>query len=192
MPDTDTRQRILMAAIDLLAQKGFANLSMNDIVNESGVSKGGVYWHFKSKDEIVQAIFDFFFNAQLELVNMTLQGEGKAADKLERIFRLATQEAEEDIPQPLEFYALAARNETLKQRMSVFFEAYRGRIVELIQQGIETGEFEMNDPSIVAVNIISLLEGIVLVGLAVPHTWDFQAQVNNAVDMVLRGLYKRN
>src|ERR1041385_4687335 len=192
MPDTDTRQRILMAAIDLLAQKGFANLSMNDIVNESGVSKGGVYWHFKSKDEIVQAIFDFFFNAQLELVNMTLQGEGKAADKLERIFRLATQEAEEDIPQPLEFYALAARNETLKQRMSVFFEAYRGRIVELIQQGIETGEFEMTDPSIVAVNIISLLEGIGLVGLAVPHTWDFQAQVNNAVDMVLRGLYKRN
>src|SRR5215831_8342825 len=94
MPDTETRQRILMAAIQLLAQKGFANVSMNDIVEVSGVSKGGVYWHFKSKDEIVQAIFDFFFDAQLQVVNATLQGEGKAADKLQRIFQLATQEAE--------------------------------------------------------------------------------------------------
>ena len=192
MPDAETRQRILMAAIQLLSQKGFANVSMNDIVNVSGVSKGGVYWHFKSKDEIIQAIFDFFFDAQLELVNATLHGDGKAADKLERIFRLATQEAEVDVPPPLEFYALAARNENLKQRMSLYFEAYRERIVELIQHGIEAGEFEAADSSVVAVNIISLLEGIVLVRLSVPHTWDFQAQVNNAINLALHGLCKRN
>jgi AcrR family transcriptional regulator len=188
MSDKETRQAIIMAAIQLLGQKGFANVSMNDIVNVSGISKGGVYWHFKSKDEILIAIFDFFFNVQLELINQTLQGKGKASDKLKRIFSLATQEAEVNLPPPLEFYALATRNETLKGRMSDYFETYRQRVIELLQQGINDGEFEINDPGMIAINIISLMEGIVLIGLAIPHTWDFQVQVNNAIDLVLRGL----
>jgi AcrR family transcriptional regulator len=192
MSDKETRQAIIMATIQLLGQKGFANVSMNDIVSVSGVSKGGVYWHFKSKDEIILAIFDFFFDAQLELINQTLDGEGKAADKLKRIFRLATQEAEANLPPPLEFYALAARNEALKGRMSGYFESYRQRVIELLQRGMDDGEFEINDPGMVAINIISLMEGIVLVGLLVPHEWDFQAQVNNAIGLVLHGLNKGN
>ncbi len=192
MSEKETRQAIIMAAIQLLGQKGFANLSMNDIVNVSGISKGGVYWHFKSKDEIFLAIFDFFFDVQLELINQTLDGEGKAADKLIRIFRLATQEAEVNLPPPLEFYALAARNQALKGRMSTYFESYRQRVVELLQQGIDDGEFQIDDPGMAAINIISLMEGIVLIGLAIPHTWDFQAQVNNAIGLVLRGLTKRD
>ena len=192
MSESETRQAIIMAAIQLLGQKGFANVSMNDIVNVSGISKGGVYWHFKSKDEIILAIFDFFFDAQIELINQTLEGEGKASDKLQRIFRLATQEAEVNLPPPLEFYALAARNEALKGRMSGYFETYRQQVIELLQVGIDDGEFEINDPGMAAINIISLMEGIVLIGLSVPHTWDFQAQVNNAIDLVLRGLNKRS
>ena len=190
MSENETRQAIIMAAIQLLGEKGFANVSMNDIVNVSGVSKGGVYWHFKSKEEIFLAIFDFFFDVQLEVVNKTLEGEGKAADKLKRIFYLATQEAEVNLPPPLEFYALAARNEALKGRMADYFEAYRQRIIELLQQGIDEGEFEINDPGMVAINIISLMEGMVLLGLSIPHMWDFKAQVNNAIDIVLRGLNK--
>lgn len=191
MPDSETRQRIIMAAIQLLGQKGFADMSMNDIVSVSGISKGGVYWHFKSKDEIIQAIFDFFFDAQLELINATLESDGTAAEKLERIFRLASAEAVDNFPPPMEFYALATRSEGLKRGMSDYFEAYRQRVADLLQQGIEDGEFEMSDPAMVSVNIISLLEGSVLIGLLVPHTWGFQAQVNNAVDLILRGLSKR-
>lgn len=192
MSEKETRQAIIMAAIQLLGQKGFADVSMNDIVNVSGVSKGGVYWHFKSKDEIILAIFDFFFDAQIELLNQTVEGEGKAADKIKRLFHLATQEAEVNLPPPLEFYALAARTEALKGRMSDYFEAYRQRVIELLQQGIDNGEFEINDPGIVAVNIISLMEGMVLVGLSIPHTWDFQAQINSAIGMVLHGLNKHD
>jgi AcrR family transcriptional regulator len=165
---------------------------MNDIVKESGVSKGGVYWHFKSKDEIIRAIFEYFFDIQLQFVTATLQSEGAAAERLERIFRLSGQEVEASMPQPLEFYALAARDDVLKQRLSAYFEAYRQPVITLIQQGIDDGEFEASDPSLVAVNIISLLEGIILVGLAIPHTWNFQAQMENAINMVLNGLTKRS
>jgi AcrR family transcriptional regulator len=191
MSENETRQHILDIAIQLIAQFGFANMSMNDIVRESGVSKGGVYWHFKNKDELILAVFDYFLDMQLQVLNMLLQSEEKAATKLENLFRLATQEAEANMPQPLEFYAVAARNDALKERMAGYFEAYHQRMVDLVQQGIEVGEFETSDPETVAINIISLLEGIFLVATSVPRKWDLQAQVSNAVDLILRGLSKR-
>ncbi|MBI1280773.1 MAG: TetR family transcriptional regulator [Anaerolineaceae bacterium] len=192
MSEKETRQAIVMAAIQLLGQKGFANVSMNDIVKVSGISKGGVYWHFKSKDDIILAIFDFFFDAQLDLLNQTLAGEGKASDKLKRIFQLATEEAEVNLPPPLEFYALAVRNEALKGRMSDYFDGYCQRVIELLQQGIDAGEFQISDPRMAAINIISLMEGVVLLGLSIPHMWDLKAQVNSAIDVVLRGINKRD
>ncbi len=191
MSESETRQHILNIVIQLIAQHGFANMSMNDIVRESGVSKGGVYWHFKNKDELILAVFDYFLDVQLQVINMLLQSDEKAATKLENLFRLATQEAEANMPQPLEFYALAARNDALKQRMVGYFEAYHQRMLELVRQGIEAGEFETSDPATAAINIISLLEGIFLVAMSVTHKWDFQAQVSNAVDLIMRGLSKR-
>ncbi len=78
MTDFEARQQILLAAIKLLGSKGYANMSMNDIVAESGVSKGGVYWHFKSKDAIIEAVFVSFLDAQLAFVEAQLAGDDLA------------------------------------------------------------------------------------------------------------------
>ena len=79
MTDTETRQQIIDAAVKLLIQKGFANLNMNDIVSKSGISKGGVYWYFKTKDAIIEAVFASFLDAQLEFVDTTLSGDDPAS-----------------------------------------------------------------------------------------------------------------
>jgi AcrR family transcriptional regulator len=55
MNEQDARDQILNAALSLFARQGFAHTSMNDIVRESGVSKGGVNWHFQSKDALILA-----------------------------------------------------------------------------------------------------------------------------------------
>lgn len=63
------RQRILDAARRCFVREGFHPTSMQDILTEAGISAGGVYIYFKSKEEIVEAIaFDTlaFFTAALE------------------------------------------------------------------------------------------------------------------------------
>jgi AcrR family transcriptional regulator len=192
MTDTEVRQQILLAAIKLAGEKGFANLSMNDLVRESGVSKGGVYWHFKNKDAIIQAIFDFILAEQIKIVDANLSDAGSATDKLRRIFRLAEQEAAGQFASPLDLYALAARDKTLSQRLSAYFDDYQQRIILLVQQGIDEGEFAPHDPKLTATNIISLLEGVFLVGLLILPGSDFGAQVENAVNLLLEGLSKRD
>jgi AcrR family transcriptional regulator len=190
MTDTEVRQQILLAAIKLLGTKGYAALSMNDIVAESGVSKGGVYWHFKNKDAIIEAVFDSFLEAQLEFADAQLAGDSSPTEKLRRIFGIAQMAMLAEVPPPLEFYAMAARDPALMERMRHYVKTYQQRIVQVIQQGIDSGEFVPCDPQMTALNLMSFLEGVVLIGLvAQPET--LAAQVEQAVELIFRGLLSK-
>ncbi len=48
-----TRQRILMAALDLFAGKGYERTTFEDVAERIGLTKGAVYWHFKSKPDLL-------------------------------------------------------------------------------------------------------------------------------------------
>ncbi len=56
-----TRQTIIEQSAILFNQKGFAGTAMKDIMGATGLHKGGIYNHFKSKDEIALAAFDYAF-----------------------------------------------------------------------------------------------------------------------------------
>ena len=58
-----TVERILDAAQRLFLEKGYENTTIQDIVNElGGLTKGAVYHHFKSKEEIMEAVNDRMFS----------------------------------------------------------------------------------------------------------------------------------
>ena len=56
-----SRNKILEASGALFAEKGFDSTTMQDIMARSGLSKGAIYHHFKSKEEIMQALGDKMF-----------------------------------------------------------------------------------------------------------------------------------
>ncbi len=52
------RQKIIAAADELFYQQGYENTSFSDIADVVGISRGNFYYHFKSKDEILNAVID--------------------------------------------------------------------------------------------------------------------------------------
>ena len=52
----DTRERILEAALELFAEKGYPGASMSDIANRLGITKGALYKHYTGKQEILDSI----------------------------------------------------------------------------------------------------------------------------------------
>lgn len=48
----DARQELLRAAADVFAERGFRDASIDEVANRAGYSKGAVYWHFASKDDL--------------------------------------------------------------------------------------------------------------------------------------------
>ncbi|GAB2550578.1 TetR/AcrR family transcriptional regulator [Gracilibacillus alcaliphilus] len=51
-----TKENIITTAVQLFMEKGFEKTSMRDIANTLGISKGGIYHHFKSKEEIIDIV----------------------------------------------------------------------------------------------------------------------------------------
>jgi AcrR family transcriptional regulator len=53
-----TRALILAAALKLFAKRGFTSTSVDEIAQQAGITKGAVYWHFGSKEDLFSAILD--------------------------------------------------------------------------------------------------------------------------------------
>ena len=84
-----TVERILDAAQRLFLEKGYDNTTIQDIVDDlGGLTKGAVYHHFKSKEEIMDAVGDrmFFANNPFEAVKKRSDLSG--LEKLREVIRL--------------------------------------------------------------------------------------------------------
>lgn len=53
-----TKERILEAALELFAEKGYLGASMSDIANRLGITKGALYKHYTGKQEILDSIVE--------------------------------------------------------------------------------------------------------------------------------------
>jgi AcrR family transcriptional regulator len=79
------RQAILEAAIGVFAQHGFDAATTDDIARSAGLSKGGLYWHFKSKDDILAAILMQLFDQELGALQQLIVAEGTVAPRLRQL-----------------------------------------------------------------------------------------------------------
>ncbi|MCL2807943.1 MAG: TetR/AcrR family transcriptional regulator [Coriobacteriia bacterium] len=57
-----TKKKIFENSVKLFTQRGYENVSINDIANQTGIRQSAVYNHFKSKQEILDTIFDYFLH----------------------------------------------------------------------------------------------------------------------------------
>src|SRR2546429_6156000 len=83
-PDTSEirRNQILDAATKVFVRQGFQHARMDDIVEGSGLSKGTLYWYFKSKEDIINAILHSLFTGELANLENLLEVKGTASERL--------------------------------------------------------------------------------------------------------------
>src|SRR6201992_2213267 len=60
-PRTDTRARAQQVALELFAEQGYEKTSLREIAERLGVTKAALYYHFKSKEDIVHSFTDDYF-----------------------------------------------------------------------------------------------------------------------------------
>jgi AcrR family transcriptional regulator len=84
----DSRQEILRTAARLFQQRGYDATSMNDVAAALKLSKGGLYHHFQSKDEILFEIKNHAMDITEERVLGPVRGIAKAEDRLRALIRL--------------------------------------------------------------------------------------------------------
>jgi len=77
-----TKQMILDAGIRIFAEQGYYHTSMEEIAKAANVTRGAVYWHFKSKEDFILAMADSIYNETSELIKLYFSRGTTLGDKL--------------------------------------------------------------------------------------------------------------
>lgn len=142
-----TRQLIIERSAPLFNTKGYAGTSMNDILAATGLTKGGVYGHFESKDEIAAQVFEYSYNkVRTELVAVIRQQQ-TSLEKLYAIlnfYRSYTIRPQIEGGCPVQNTAVDADDAYpfLKKRARQALNEFLTGIEQIIQNGVKYKEFK--------------------------------------------------
>jgi AcrR family transcriptional regulator len=193
--ETKRKKQILDAAERVFSKHGFDKARVDDIVEESGLSKGALYWYYKSKDAIIRALLERVFISEMREAEELVKAEGSAADRLALFVKFAVREYrrfENLLPLAYEFVALAYRNETVRETVVGYFKHYASILAEVIQQGINSGEFRDCNPKTTAISLIAMYEGTAMLWFLDRDSVNWDQMAKQPLEMFLSGLSKED
>ena len=183
--------QILDAALQVFAKSGFSDARMDDIVKESGISKGGLYWYFKSKDQLIFAVLNRMVQREFE----TFINEKDKLDSAYDQFMLLVELVEKDMgkfdyfmPVLFEFYAMGLRNNAVRKMLSKSLQSYLALLIPILEKGIANGEFRQFDPLEGALAVGAVMEGTILLKGYNAEIVDLHKHIRSGAELLLNGL----
>lgn len=191
--NSDTRERILVAAGRVFARKGFRAASLDEVAQDAGLTKGAIYWHFDSKNELFFALLDHKFAQHTASVPDELRAAAATADPRRAVTTLLKAgfdrlRADADWPRLyLEFIA-QARDDSLRARLAQFHAASHALVATYVRAMQDAGLAPRDrDPHTAALFWCALFDGLLLSWLVNPAT-DLDMQVERIVDLLWQGI----
>jgi len=186
----EKRRQLLDAAVRVFARKGFHASRVSDIAEEAGVAHGLLYHYFKSKDQVLEAVFHDNWSVLLARIASVEESDEPAADQLRHIAAvvLRTWLHLPDVVRVVirEF----GRSPELAERIGELAQPIDS-IARVIERGVQRGEFKQVDPRVAATvvygSIDELLTAWVLDRLPSGEE-DVAAAEQTLVEVSLRGL----
>jgi AcrR family transcriptional regulator len=187
------RDKILDAAEALFSKKGYYDTSMDEIVGESGLSKGALYHYFQSKEELFVALQDRQLEASLSELKSTFAPGDSARTRLEKIvdvaFTTMIGTSKQACRINLEFDVAAPRIKPVQSRRDRRFKATHEFLAGVIREGVEKGEFRANvNPDSAAMVLLATADGLSLDWATTNQNFDWKALANEVKRLVAEGL----
>lgn len=155
------REEILSAAVAEVTRRGFARTRVADVARSLGISTALVFYHFRSKQELLAAALDHAVARDLQRLDAAVERRGSAARRLRRILDLyAPQGAAPGWTLWVDAWAEALRSAELQGHCRTLERRWRTAIEATITAGVAGGEFRCADPAAAALRITALLDGL--------------------------------
>jgi TetR/AcrR family transcriptional repressor of nem operon len=163
-----TRRRILEKAAPIFNSKGYSGTALTDLMEATGLQKGGIYRHFDSKQDLAAAAFDYAWSVASAPRFAALQEGHSGVDHLKAMVFNFAEKHVKTIPGgcPLLNTAVEAddTNPVLRARVKAALGQWITHVKDAVKQGIHEKQINANaDPSQVAVVLISTLEGALMI-----------------------------
>lgn len=187
---------ILESARELFARFGYKKTTMEDIAQVLGKGKSSLYYYFKNKEEIFQAVIkwegDLLFSKLQKVLQTNDAPDVKMRNyvviRMENIRELQNYHVtlKQDVPGGFEFLE-QIKNDYEQQEVQM--------IESIMQEGLDAGLFHLNNINMAAVAIVTALKGLetpLLQAINQKNYEDFRVQINNILNILFYGLIKRD
>ena len=191
-----TRHALLDAAEHVFLAQGVAGTSLNDIAQAAGTTRGAIYWHFKDKADL--------FNAMMDRVAMPMQCAMSLVDAqpledplpgLKKAMRGALRQTVHD-PQTQRVFEVATHMVeyvdslcAVRERHLEVRDQWTGRFRDVLLRSARVRGVKLSVPAAVAAQgLHALLDGLMQNWLLAPGAFDLEGCAVKAMDAYLRGI----
>lgn len=164
-PTTDDRKSaILDAAVAVIIEVGYTQMTVADVAARAGVSTALVHYHFASKSALIAAALRLASDDDKELRESIAFGPGTALERIDGVLCGSLPEDENDASWLLwiETWGETRRNAEIRAVMADLDEHEIKILRELIADGDRNGELACADPSGAAARLAALRDGLVI------------------------------
>jgi len=189
------KDQILDAALTVLVQHGYEGSRMDDVVSESQLSKGAIYWYYKSKKAMYLDLVNFWVIRYSATINHLVENDQSAPDQLKSLFNYFIDQYESD-PDPFialtEFWSMAQKDNDFREKLQKVYSQFLEVLEKIVAKGVKDGDFKKLDIRITAMSIMLNVESINWFTLFDTHGVSARDYIQTISDFILAGLLKKN
>ncbi len=190
----ERRSQILEAALRRFAHQGYHQSTMDDIVEESGLSKGTLYWYYESKKEIFLSVMEDWLGRWGKSLQGSFSPQDPPAEKLRKLNQVMIRsglELRDLLPVVMEFWSHATQDETIKEMLQATFEEYDSLISGIIQEGISRGEFREVNVHHLASILAAAYDGLLFQWMLNPEAFPWPETATTLIETFLASMTKK-
>ncbi len=183
--DADSRERLITSTQQLLWERGYIGTSPSAIQERSGVGQGSMYHHFKGKPELALAAITRSALEMQETAESRFSSQGTAIERISAYLH-----SKRDVLRGCQAGRLVQdpdviANADLRQPLDDLFNFVRLRLIEIIQSGLDSGEFDAAlNPRNTAEMIAASIQGGYVLARAANSIEPFNRMVAAVIDML--------
>jgi AcrR family transcriptional regulator len=157
------REKLAKCAFQLFALHGFKDVNLDMVTRKAGVTKGSLYWHYKSKHELILAACHHYYDQWHKDAEKVRQSHTSPLKQLEEVIRMSTKHCLFDRKSRLfsaELFVLALHDNDVRNGWRIFSQSVRNVYVSLIESIALEGTYPIPNPKHNADWLLSAMEGI--------------------------------
>ncbi|MEU5683071.1 TetR family transcriptional regulator [Streptomyces venezuelae] len=153
----DAARRLLVAAVEAFAERGYHATTTRDIAGRAGMSPAALYIHYKTKEELLHRISRIGHDKALAILRTAADGEGGPAERLEAAVRsFVGWHAAHHTTARVVQYELDALGDEHRTEIVALRRKSDAAVRDIINDGVRTGEFDVPDVPGTTLAVLSL------------------------------------
>ncbi|MET9776670.1 TetR/AcrR family transcriptional regulator [Streptomyces sp. NPDC006367] len=153
----DAARRLLVAAVEAFAERGYHATTTRDIAGRAGMSPAALYIHYKTKEELLHRISRIGHDRALSILRAAAEGEGSAAERLaDAVSSFVRWHAGRRTTARVVQYELDALGPDARAEIVALRRQVDAEVRGIIEDGVASGEFEVADVQGTTLAVLSL------------------------------------